>query len=62
MESSKWMSQWESMTTDELFTLREQMQEILGAKLRTKKVELERRLQILNQPSIEVAPAKSRHP
>ena len=56
------MSQWESMTTDELFALREQMQEILSAKLRTKKVELERRLQILNQPSIEVAPAKSRHP
>ena len=31
--------------------LREQMQEVLGAKLKAKKVDLERRLQALNQQS-----------
>jgi len=41
----------ESMTIDDLFALREQMQEVLNAKLEAKKVELERRLQQLNQPS-----------
>jgi hypothetical protein len=45
------MSEWESMTTDDLFALREQMQEVLSAKLRAKKVELERRLKQLNQQS-----------
>ena len=45
------MSEWESMTTDDLFALREQMHEVLSAKLRAKKVELERRLKQLNQQS-----------
>ena len=43
------MSEWESMTIDDLFALREQMREMLSAKLKAQKVELERRLQILNQ-------------
>lgn len=42
--------------------LREQMQEVLGAKLQAKKVELERRLQILNQQSSSGEPAKLRLP
>ena len=44
-------SEWESMTIDDLFALHEQMQEVLSAKLSAKKVELERRLQQLNQQS-----------
>ena len=44
-------SEWECMTIDDLFALREQMQEVLSAKLKAKKVELERRLQQLNQQS-----------
>jgi hypothetical protein len=60
MESSEWVSQWQSMTIDELFALREQMQEILSTKLKAKKAELERRLQILDQPSSDVSPTKSR--
>jgi hypothetical protein len=44
-------SEWESMTIDDLFALREQMQEVLSEKLKAKKVELERRLQQLNQQS-----------
>ena len=44
-------SEWESMTIDDLFALREQMHEVLSAKLRAKKGELERRLQQLNQQS-----------
>jgi hypothetical protein len=40
-------NEWESMTIDELFVLREQMQEILSAKLNTKKVEIEPKLQRL---------------
>ena len=59
---SDWKSQWESMTVDELFALREQMQEVLSDKLRAKKAELERRLQILNQQSNGERPAKSRPP
>ena len=44
-------SEWECMTIDDLFALREQMQDVLSAKLKAKKVELERRLQQLNQQS-----------
>ena len=55
-------SEWESMTTDELFRLRELMQDVLSSKLKAKKAELERRLQILNQPSSDVGPTKSHNP
>ena len=44
-------SEWESMTIDELFVLREQMQEVLAAKLLAKKATLELRLRQLNQQS-----------
>ena len=56
----EWKSQWEAMTIDELFALREQMQEALSAKLTAKKVELERRVEILNQQSISVGTATPR--
>jgi hypothetical protein len=49
------MSEWESMTI-ELFAVREQMQEVLGAKLKAKKVEPERRLRTLNQWSMKSRP------
>lgn len=39
------------MTIDDLFALREQMHDVLSAKLKAKKVELERRLKQLNQQS-----------
>ena len=55
-------SEWESMTIDELFAMREQMQEVLSAKLKAKKGELERRLQILNQPSSGDGSTKPRRP
>ena len=48
---NEWKSHWESMTVDDLFALREQMQEVLSAKLKAKKAALERRLQSLNQLS-----------
>ena len=54
------MSQWEAMTIDELFALREQMQEVLSAKLTAKKVELDRRLQVLNQKSMSAGTTKPR--
>ena len=44
-------SEWESMTINDLLALREQMQEVLSAKIKAKKVELERRLRQLNQQS-----------
>jgi len=59
---SEWKLHWESMTVDELFALREQMQEILSAKLKAKKADLERRLQILNRQSSSVAAGKARLP
>ena len=40
-----------SFTIDELFALHELMQDVLSKKLKAKKAELERRLQILDQPS-----------
>ena len=50
------------MTVDELFALREQMQEVLSIKLRAQKAKLERRLQMLNQRSNDDGPVKSRPP
>src|SRR5437868_5196117 len=58
--SSSWgrvmMSEWESMTNDDLFALRNQMQEVLSAKLTARKVELEHRLRRLNQSSMKSRP------
>ena len=50
------MSEWESMTNDDLFALRKQMQEILSAKLTARKVELEHRLRMLSQSSMKSRP------
>jgi hypothetical protein len=50
------MSEWESMTNDDLFALRKQMQEVLSAKLTARKVELEHRLRMLNQSSMKSRP------
>lgn len=55
---NEWKSHWESMTIDDLFVLREQMQEVLSAKLKAKKAALERRLQSLNQLSNDIEATK----
>ena len=47
-----WKSDWESMTIDDLFALREQVDEYLRERLNAKQAELDRRLQAL-------APAKT---
>ena len=59
---SEWMSQWESMTIDELFALREQMQDVLNDKLLAKKATLERRLQTLKGLSGNASARKPRLP
>ena len=59
---SKWEAQWESMTIDELFALRELMQEVLSEKLLARKAALERRLHSLNQLSNDVEAKKPRRP
>lgn len=56
------MSQWESMTSDELFALREQMQDALNVKLLAKKATLERRLQTLKGLSGNASARKPRQP
>ena len=56
---NEWKSHWESMTVDELFALRQQMQDVLAAKLRARKATLEGRLQTLNELSRNDSPAKS---
>ena len=50
-------SEWESMAIDKLFALREQMQEVLSAKLKAKKGELERRtlLTKICEPDLNLA-------
>ena len=56
-----WKSIWESMTIEELFTLRELMQEVLSAKLRDKLRELRRKQRSLNQlPTAGAKPKKTR--
>ena len=57
---NEWKSHWESMTVDDLFALREQMQEVLSAKLKANKAALERRLQSLNQLSNDIEATKPR--
>ena len=54
-------SEWESTTLDELFALRKQDKR-LSAKLKVKKVELERRLRVLNRLSSGVETPKHRSP
>jgi hypothetical protein len=51
-------SEWESMSIDELFALRERMQDVLSAKLRAKKAALERQLQVLDRLSSHAEPAR----
>ena len=55
---NEWKSHWESMTVDDLFALREQMQEVLSAKLKANKAALDRRLQSLNQLSNDIEATK----
>ncbi|MEH2589812.1 hypothetical protein [Bradyrhizobium sp. AZCC 1721] len=55
---SEWESQWDSMTIDELFELREMMQDVLSEKLKAKKAEIEQRLKMLNQPSSHGGPTR----
>jgi hypothetical protein len=55
---SDWKSNWESMTIDELFVLREQVHEILSEKLKAKRAELERRLQALVPAMTDVESTK----
>jgi hypothetical protein len=53
-----WKSDWESMTIDDLFALREQVHEILRERLKTKQAELERRLLALARASTGVGSIK----
>jgi hypothetical protein len=55
-------SEWESMSIDELFALRELMQDVLSAKLRAKKATLERRLQALDLRSSDAETPKPGSP
>lgn len=51
MKKDDWESQWEAMTIDELFELREMMQDVLMERLKARKAEIERKLQMLDQAS-----------
>jgi hypothetical protein len=53
-----WKSNWESMTIDDLFALRERVQEILRERLKAKQAELDRRLQALAPESTDVEAIK----
>ena len=53
-----WKSSWESMTIDDLFALREQVQEILRERLKAKHAELDRRLQALAPAPTDVESIK----
>jgi hypothetical protein len=53
---------WESMTIDELFELRELMQDVLSERLKARKAELEQRLRTVIQRSSDVEPTKSHSP
>lgn len=51
---------WESMTIDQMFDLHRLMQDVLIERLTARRAEIESQLKILNQPSKDVAPKKSR--
>ena len=53
-----WKLIWESMTIDDLFVLREQVQEILRERLKAKQAELEHRLLALAPASTDVESLK----
>ena len=53
-----WKSNWESMTIDDLFVLREQVHEILRQRLKAKRDELERRLHALVPAMTDVESTK----
>ena len=53
-----WKSNWESMTIDDLFALREQVHEIFRERLKAKRAELERRLQALAPAMTEAESTK----
>ena len=54
--AKKQQSIWESMTIEELFTLRELMQEVLEAKAKRRRAELERQLRALGQRPMTAEP------
>jgi hypothetical protein len=54
------MGEWESMTIDELFALREQMVAVLSARLVAKKAALESRLQQLNRSDAKIGKSRRR--
>ena len=54
--------EWESMTIDELFALRERIAEVLSAMLKARKSALERRFQTLSRLSDNVEVTKPRQP
>ena len=51
-----WEAEWAAMTIDELFELRELMQDVLSERLKAKKAEIELRLQKLSRPSSHNGP------
>jgi hypothetical protein len=51
-----WEAEWEAMTIDELFELRELMQDVLSERLKAKKAEIELRLQKLDRRSSDNGP------
>ena len=53
-----WKSNWESMTIDDLFTLREQVHVILRERLKAKQAQLDRRLQALAPAMTDVESTK----
>ena len=60
-EDGDMLSDWESMTIDEPFALREEMAAILSTKLMAGKTEIEKRLRQLN-PSLEAEREKCGRP
>jgi len=58
-ETERLRTETELMTIDELFELRELMQDVPSEKLKARKAEIERKLRTLNHPSSVVALTKS---
>lgn len=50
----------EAMTIEEMFKLRQAVQDLLSERLTSRKTEIERILKALKQPSVDAKPAKRR--
>jgi hypothetical protein len=57
---TEWEKHLDAMTIDEMFAVRQAVQDILGERLMMRKAEIDRKLKTLNRLSVDVRSAQPR--